>query len=296
MRSRSIVLPFLVSLVVIPAVFAVVIATDGQTRGETVTKLLFAATVVLELIALTQVVVARRLFSSADPGRLTWTLIMAFLVVRLVAEARLTTMNFHLVPRYEEGASGPLFFYVIVLRYLYTASDLLFIAALVTTIRAYKGTGLTFNLLTRDYVYMAILWTMPVLTFIFRDNLIYSAVGADGYIATYRLVAVSVGALIASLCLVVRRYVLQMGGGAVARVWSTVVAAGIARAASFLALALITSWWREGAGFTEQYLLWVFAGCWLIAAVYQQEVVPDVSLSLGATTAQPNTAASSLTE
>jgi hypothetical protein len=62
-----------------------------------------------------------------------------------------------------------------------------------------------------------------------------------------------------------------------------VVIAGIARDASFLVLALLASWWRPGAGFVEQYLLWIFACCWLLAAVYQQEVLPRLSESRAVT-------------
>jgi hypothetical protein len=274
MRSKTVTLPFIISIILFPVIFGLVFSIGGSAHAESLTLGLFGATVVVELLALSQAVSARRLFSRSDPGRLTWTLITAFLIVRLLAEARLTTMNFQLVPKYSDDISAGLFFYLIVLRYLYTASDLLFIGALVTTIRAYKGTGLKFSLLAIDWFYIAILWMMPVVTYLFRENLIYSSVGVDNYIAVYRLVAVTVGALIASLCLVVRRYLLQMGGGAVARVWSAVVTAGIVRAASFLVLALFTSWSKPAAGFAEQYLLWIFASCWLIAALYQRELIP----------------------
>ena len=276
MRSKTVTLPFIVSLVLFPLLFGLVFSLGGSAPAENLTLGLFAATVVVELLALSQAISARKLFSPSDSGRLTWSLISAFLIVRLLAEARLTTMNFELVPRYSEDISGGLFFYLIVLRYLYTASDLLFIGALVTTIRAYKSTGLKFKLMAIDWVYIAIIWLMPLVTYLFRANLIYSSVGVDNYIAVYRLVAVSVGALIASLCLVVRRYVVQMGGGAVARVWGAVVTAGIVRAASFLVLALFTGWSKVSAGFAEQYLLWIFASCWLIAALYQREVIPRV--------------------
>jgi hypothetical protein len=60
-------------------------------------------------------------------------------------------------------------------------------------------------------------------------------------------------------------------------VWNAAVVAGIARDASFLALALLSRVWDVGARFTEQYLLWVFTCCWLLAALYQQEVLPRVS-------------------
>lgn len=70
---------------------------------------------------------------------------------------------------------------------------------------------------------------------------------------------------------------VEMGGGAVARVWNMVVVAGIARAGSFLILALLSRWSLVGAQFAEQYAIWIFAGCWLIAALCQQEVLPRVA-------------------
>ncbi|HXG91288.1 MAG TPA: hypothetical protein VNN73_02835 [Blastocatellia bacterium] len=280
MTSRSVVVPFIVSLVAAPIVFAIALALSGPAEAEHVTLALFAATLVVEALAIGRAVIARRMFSPSDTGYATWTLIVLFLVVRMLVETRLATINFQLVPKYGEGSSSALFFYVVVLRYLYTVSDVLFITALANTIRAYKSTGLKFEMISRDYLYIALVWAIPALTFIFRDNLIYSnTAGTDNYIATFRLVTATVGAFIASLCIVVRRYVSQMGGGAVARVWTMVVIAGIARDGSFLALALLSKWWRPGAGFIEQYLLWIFACCWLIAALYQQEVLPRASKS-----------------
>jgi hypothetical protein len=204
---------------------------------------------------------------------LTWTLIVAFFVVRLVGELRLITLTFEFVSSYKDGSSAGSFFYVVVLRYLYTISDLLFIAALVTTVRAYKSTGLKFELMSRDYGYIAFLWAIAVATYYNRSNLsLGGIITTDNYILTYRVVAVFVGAIIGTYCVVVRRYALQMGGGAVAKVWNTVVVAGISRAASFLVLALFLKKWRVEAQFAEQYLLWIFAWCWLVAALYQREV------------------------
>jgi hypothetical protein len=268
----------IVSLIAAPAIFALATLAGGSAESDRVTLALFAATVLIEVIALTQVLSARKLFSPADPGYLTWTLVAAFLIARLLGELRLATINFQLVPRYTEGAHPWLFAYVIVLRYLYTLSDVLFIVALITTIRAYKSTGLKFELVKRDYVYMSLVWVMPVVAFVFRSNLIHSnTTVSDKYIASFRLITITVGAFIASLCLVVRRYVSQMGGGAVARVWNMAVIAGVARVASFLALALMSGWWRSGAGFMEQYLLWIFACCWLLAAIYQRKVLPQAA-------------------
>lgn len=273
MSAKSLIKPFIFSLVIIPAIFAATMSLKGAAAASTVTLTLFAATVLVELFALAQFIRARRAFAAGDPGYLTWTLIVVFMMVRLVAEARLLTLTYGVVPEYRPGASAGLYVYVIVLRYLYTVSDVLFIGALLTTIRSYKSTGLPFNLLRVDYLYILALCTLPVVTFIFRDNLIQAAIAnPDGYMMVYRLVAVSVGAVIASLCIVVRRYASQMGGGAVARVWNMVVVAGVARDGSFLALALISSWSKPAATFVEQYLLWIFSCCWLIAALYQNEV------------------------
>lgn len=273
MNAKSLMKPFIFSLVAVPVIFAVAQKTGGDAAGKIVTTSLFAATVLVELIALTRILRVRKAFSSADPGYLTWTLILAFMIIRLLAEARLLTLTYNMVPEYKEGNSASLYFYVIVLRYIYTVSDLLFVGALITTIRSYKSTGLPFKILPMDYVYIVALCTLPVITYLFRENLIQAAiVNADGYIAAYRLVAVSVGAVIASLCIIIRRYAIQMGGGAVARVWNTVVIAGVARDGSFLALALISSWSKSGATFVEQYLLWIFACCWMLAALYQSEV------------------------
>ena len=279
MRS-SIVFKFLIAtLVIAPLASLVCWSVAGADGGNLVVKVLFAATVLIEIVALKQAFGAHELFSRKDPGYLTWSLTIAFLIVRLVAEARLLTLTFNLfdLPKNITTASQGAFFYVIWLRYLYTISDVLFIGALLTTIRAYQSTGLKFRLQGRDFIYIALVCAVPVTTYFYRANLgLAGLINTDHYIATYRLVAVFSGAIIASLCLVVRRYVAQMGGGAVARVWNSVVAAGIARDASFLVLAVVSKFWRPGAEFGEQYLLWIFASCWVLAALYQQELVPQV--------------------
>jgi hypothetical protein len=273
MSVNSLFKSFILSVVILPIVFAAALVMNSASVSSAITLILFITTILVEVFALTQFLRARKVFASTDPGYLTWTLIVAFMIVRLVAEGRLLTLNVNMVPQYQEGGSAMLYFYIIVLRYLYTVSDLLFIAALFTTIRTYKNTGLPFNLVRQDYFYILALWLLPIITYIFRANLIQSSVtGNDGYIATYRLIAVTVGAVIASMCIVVRRYALQMGGGMVAKVWSMVVVAGVARDGSFLALALISIWSKTAAGFVEQYLLWIFAGCWLLAGLYQNAV------------------------
>jgi hypothetical protein len=278
MRS-SIVFKFLVAtLVIAPLASVAAWNVSGADGGNLVVKVLFAATVLIEIVALKQALAARKLFSRSDTGYLTWSLTIAFLLVRLVAEARLVTLTFDLfnLPKSITAASPGAFFYVVWLRYLYTISDALFIGALLTTVRAYQSTGLKFGVQGRDYIYIALVCAVPVTTFFYRANLgLAGLINTDHYIATYRLVAVFSGGIIASLCLVVRRYVAQMGGGAVARVWNSVVVAGIARDASFLVLAVVSKFWKPGAEFGEQYLLWIFALCWVLAALYQQELIPQ---------------------
>jgi hypothetical protein len=278
MRSSVFFRLMAATLIIAPLASLLAWSLGGAEGGNLVVKVLFAATVLIEIGALKEAVSARKLFSRADTGYLTWSLTIAFLVVRLVAEARLLTITFNLfdLPRNITDASPGAFFYVIWLRYLYTVSDVLFVGALVTTIRAYKSTGLKFELQGRDYLYIALVCVVPITTLVFRGNLgLAGLINADHYIATYRLVAVFSGGIIASLCLVVRRYVAQMGGGAVARVWNSVVVAGIARDASFLVLAVVSKFWKPASEFGEQYLLWIFASCWVLAALYQQELVPQ---------------------
>ncbi|HMG34821.1 MAG TPA: hypothetical protein VKM94_12870 [Blastocatellia bacterium] len=278
MKSGSVIKPFVLSLIVMPIAFAIVLAAGGRATADRFTDSVFAVMVLMEMVILWRATEARKLFSPTDAGHLTWSLIVGFLFVRLLGECRLLTLTFGLVDaKALESATAIRFFYVVALRYLYTLSDVFFIGALINTVRSYKGTGLKFELVSRDYVYIALVWIIPIVTYFNRANLgLASLTGADSYIPVYRLVAVFVGAIIATMCVAIRRYALQMGGGAVSRVWTSVVIAGIARDASFLALALLSSRWPSGAKFAEQWLLWTFAGCWLIAALRQQEVLPRV--------------------
>ena len=280
MKSSVVLRLLLATLIVAPLASLLAWNLAGVDGGNLAVKILFAATVAIELAALQQAVRARKLFSRLDTGYLIWSLTIGFLIIRLIAEARLVTLTFNLfdLPRSVTPASPGAFFYVVWLRYLYTLSDVLFIGALVMTIRAYQSTGLKFGVHGRDYLYIALVSAVPITTYLYRANLgLAGLINTDHYIATYRLVAVFSGGVIASLCLVVRRYVAQMGGGAVARVWNSVVVAGIARDASFLVLAVVSRFWKPGAEFGEQYLLWIFAACWVLAALYQQEVIPQTA-------------------
>jgi len=173
--------------------------------------------------------------------------------------------------------------YISGLRYLYTLSDLCFTGALVVAIRAWRATGLPFRTLRRDHAMMLAVGLLAVATWALAGNLDIlsqefqnASQGFKGVDARqmqiFRLVAVSLGTLIACLCLVVRRYAVQMGGGALAGIWSAVVVAGIAHAASFLMQGALSRTWQTGAEFFEQLFLFIFAGSFLLASLRQREL------------------------
>lgn len=258
----------LASLVALPVAYAAAIVGSSDARNSgarAVVMGLSLAVLLVEMIALAQIVRVRALFSKADAARVTWTLIASFLFVRVLSDLRLIASFLNLFPT---GGFNFLYFY--------TVSDLLFIAALTTTIRLYKGTGLKFEIKPVDYLYIAGAWAMAVATVLAAY---YQGRATDFGSATgYREVAVTVGGVIVSLGLVVRRYVSQMGGGAVARVWNTVVIASVARDASHLAALLGPLWLPRYGFFVDIYLRWIFAVCWVLAATYQMEIIPRAAV------------------
>jgi len=259
----------LASLVALPIVYAVAVGDVSDVRtssgARTVVMALTVAVLLVEMIALAQIIRVRAMFSRGDTARLTWTLIASFLLVRVLCDMRLIAGFLNLFP-----AGGFNFLY------FYTVSDLLFIAALTTTIRLYKGTGLKFEIKPVDYLYIAGAWAMAVAT-ILAASYQGSATNFSS-VTGYREVAVTVGGVIVSLGLVVRRYVSQMGGGAVARVWNTVVIASVARDASHLASLLVPIWSPRYGFFVDIYLRWIFAICWALAATYQLEIIPRAAV------------------
>jgi len=234
---------------------------------------LFLATLLVQLLALVASASARRGFEPGDPGRTTWSLIVAFLFVRLLAETRLATLYFEVLPDFITASVRLHFVYLSVLRYLYTVGDLLFAVAVVTTIRSFRATGLGFSLRASDWVLMAVVAAMPVTAFVLREDFGIAALRGDTTILAYRLTAITLGAVVAILCIVVYRYVRQMQGGAVSRVWGAMVLAGIARALSFLALAVVAGTSPSTGEVVEQLALWVFACSWWLAALQQRKIL-----------------------
>ena len=266
MRSKPILLSFLISLAVIPVAFLLVLDVDGPT--DRLTFALYGAAIVVEALAFVQALISRRVFDEEDWGRTVWTLFSGFLGIRLLGEFRYVSLLVNGISSNAAGISTTMFVYIVVFRYLFTAADLLCLAGLIRTVREYRASGFEFRLLRRDWFYIGALWIMPIVP------IIYPAQNADGYLRAYWLVATTVGTLIASIGMVVRRYAQQMGVGALARVWTTVVIACTARAASFPAISLASQWLPDPVtDFVEQYPIWIFANCWLLAAVLQQSVL-----------------------
>src|SRR5436190_21106459 len=98
MRAKSLIKPFIFSLVILPVIFAATMSLKGAAAANPLSLTLFAATTLVELFAVAQFIRVRRAFAAGDPGYLTWTLIVLFMIVRLVAEARLLTLTYNLVP------------------------------------------------------------------------------------------------------------------------------------------------------------------------------------------------------
>lgn len=268
---------FVVSLLAWPAAFAAGLATDF---AKEITRVCFVLTLPVEAAALILVFGVRRRFAPGEPGRLVWSLFTGFAVLRMLAQLRLLTLYFGWVPEVIGAHNGLYMFYIAGLRFLYTASDFLFAAALVASIRNIKSTGLPFATEKRDYGWMALVCVLPAGALILHQYMAVDTVigtGAGLPLMIFRLVAVALGTIIACLCIVVRRYAVQMGGGALAGVWNMLVLAGISHTASFVAFALLAALWPRGADVSEQFFLWIFACAWLLAVLRQRAMVAGVA-------------------
>lgn len=259
MKSKQILTVLLASLVVFPAVYAAVVAGSSDVYNSRGAMALTFAVLAVQIIAFAQVIRVRAMFSRADAARVTWTLIAGFFLVYILTDIRLIAGVFNIFP-----ISGNTYLY------FFTVSDLLFIAALMTAIRLYKSTGLRFEIEPIDYFYIAGAWAIAIATVLAAY---YQGHATDfSSVTAYREVAVMVGGVILSLGLVVRRYVSQMGGGAVAKVWNWVVVASFTRDISHLAWLIVPLWFPRYLFFAHLYLRWIFAVCWVLAATSQLDI------------------------
>jgi hypothetical protein len=272
-RTRTVVGAFVAFFAIAPVAFVLAISTGDEPAGHLAANTIFFVGLGLELAAFGGALAARRHFDSGDAWHTIWTLAAAFLGVRILAELRLATLVLEVVPYYYEGAPAWLFVYVVVFRYLYTVADLLFLAALVLAIRSYRSSGFGFTIAPRDYLYMAPLVVAVGIAFWLRHLL---TINGDAYLQAYRLVAMTLNMAMACLCIVIRRFTVQMGGGALARVWTYVVFAATARVSAFVSVAVVARLLPSEAGvatdFVEQYLIAVFAACWVAATLAQHDV------------------------
>lgn len=241
-------------------------------------RTLFVLTLILELVAVLGAARCRATFEPGDDGRTLWTLVTAFLGLRLVAELRLATLYFDLVPDAIASSEIASFVYVVVFRYLYTVSDLLVATALILAIRTYRSLGLHFRLERGDRAAIVALASLPLVAMSLRQELTGFLGTDDPSIVIYRLVAVTLASAIAMLCLIILRFVRQMGGGALARVWSAIAVAGLARAGSFVVLGLVAASSVRWGDLAEQTLLLLFALAWVFATRAQhrlQRLLPE---------------------
>jgi hypothetical protein len=271
------------SVLAVTGLFLGVCFGVSSAAGMLAARGLFALTLAVEGVAFGLALAMRSRYQPGEPNRRIWTLFAIFLGVRLLAQLRLASIYFDLVPGFVADSGSLKVIYISGLRYLYTLSDLCFTGALVVAIRAWRATGLPFRALGRDYAMMVAVGLLAVATWALAGNLDilsqefqnvsqeFKSVDAR-QMQIFRLVAVSLGTLIACLCLVVRRYAVQMGGGALAGIWSAVVVAGIAHAASFLMQGALSRTWQTGAEFFEQLFLFIFAGSFMLASLRQREL------------------------
>jgi hypothetical protein len=265
---------FLVSLFLLPVAFAALVLAGLVDAERVAGRILFGPTVLLEALTLVFALVIRSHLEPSEPVRRTWTLVVIYLSFLLVVELRLASIYLGWVPGFVEKSETLNAFYNDGLRYLYILADLFFVAALVSSIRSFKSTGLPFAVIGRDFVYMVLLCVLPVAAYLLHENMAHDKFNFSGRaLMIFRMASVGTGTVIACLCIVVRRYAIQMGSGALAGVWNAIVLAGIASAVSFIAFALLSVRWMNGAEFFEQYFLWIYAGCFLVAVMRQKDLL-----------------------
>ncbi|MEO1481760.1 MAG: hypothetical protein AAFU77_06610 [Myxococcota bacterium] len=250
-----------------------------------VQRVLFLLTLVLEAMV---VVGAWRVLSSFERGEvkwIQWVLFGAFMAVRFVAELRLLTLYFDLLPEPLRHEGPARFFYIDVLRFTYSISDLLLIVGLVYTWDALfgrvlfgrgQGARVPLRLRSRDAPWFLLMPLLPVGALLLRRGLATHTVTAvmpesdDPWLQAYRLLAVVLVTISVFLCAVLLSFARQLGTGAVARVWWAIVAAGVGRALSFLVLAAVAPLSAGTAVVLEQLFLLYFAWCWLAAVQYER--------------------------
>ena len=273
MTSKQLIVLTTGILIGAAVVFLAVYALASADAALQVQRGLFVATLLLQLVALGLAFWVRGRFEPGETNRILWTLVLAFLAVRVLAESRLLTLYFDWIPVFIDGSPTLRRVYVDVLRFLYTLSDLFLIAALVVAIRLYRAVGLAFSILPRDLIYIGVVALAAGIVFVVRENMVFTFTATPASVQSYRVIAAALATVVVCLCLIIRRFVLQTGGGVLARVWTAIILAGVARALSFVTIALVSAHATIIAEFVEQAFLWVFASAWLVALSRQRELL-----------------------
>jgi hypothetical protein len=228
---------------------------------------LFTATLAAELAALAIALASRRALPPDDPTRFAASAIAVGLGLRMIAETRLLLMYVDAVPQFlrDDPLLWSLYFYG--LRYCYAAADVALLAGCVRTLGGLRSTGLGFRLGRQGALALLLLAPLPLVVHALQSGL--AAVDPD--IFTFRLIAASVGAIVAVVCVALASAALQMGGGAWPWIWGAAAAAGIARVLAFVAAAAAHV--LPGGLVVEQALLWTFACAWLLATALQRRLL-----------------------
>lgn len=232
---------------------------------------LFLATLAVELLAFAAALAGRRVLAGDDPTRPAFSAIALGLGLRLVAELRLALIYLSAVPSVIQDSPVLTDIFFLGLRYLYIAADLALLVGFLRTLRGLRSTGLGFHPRPRDLLLLLLLVPLPLAVYAIQTALAPGPV--DGNIATFRLLAASVGALVSGVCVVLASAALQMGGGAWAWIWGAAALAGLARALAFVAAAAAAVLPSSGALVLEQALLWTFACAWLLATLLHRRLV-----------------------
>ncbi|MEL6761393.1 MAG: hypothetical protein AAFP04_13475 [Myxococcota bacterium] len=264
----------------------VLVGTGASPEDLTgVQRALFVLTYIFQLATLVAVFRLRALYAPDEPKRVQWTLFSGFFLLRVIAETRLMTLYFDWIPSAIGDDATLKAIYLDGLRFLYTLSDLLLIAGLAYLWNALAGFGgreerprLRLRVGRGDIPWLALLPALPIAAFALRKQMANHTITADGagapdpWLQLYRLMAVVLSTVTVGLCAILLGYSRQMGGGAVARIWTCIVAAGIARALSFVALAVFTLLSTGVAVIVEQAFLFYFVWCWWTAVRLERDV------------------------
>ncbi|MEO1483368.1 MAG: hypothetical protein AAFU77_14770 [Myxococcota bacterium] len=245
--------------------------------AKTAQRGLFLVSYFVEIAVLVRSFQLLRQFERGEPKYTQWLFITLFIAFRVLAQTRTCLLYFDLVQPWLTEPSVA-FVYLHLLRLLYTVSDLFLVVALVQTIRTYRATGLPFRVGAREIPVFVLVSLIPIVGVFFLDGLSVrpfnsADAGADRWLMTYRAGAMVISTFVVFMCLVIRRFAQQMGGGAVAAVWLAVAVAGLLRAGAYVVYSALSVSYAYPADLLKQILFFGFAAGWLIATLRESALI-----------------------